>query len=72
MKKILLIVSVISLIAGSLSLLISAYSRFGYYNVMDGSADLYANLYQRMIVFFIIGIILAVVGIFCLFIRSKK
>lgn len=31
MKKILLIVSVISLIAGSLSLLISAYSRFGYY-----------------------------------------
>ena len=64
--------SIVSLIACALSLLISAFSWFGYYHVMDGSADLYISLHQRMIVFFVIGIVFAAVGIICMAIRLKK
>ena len=72
MKKLLLIVGIISLIACTLSLLFSAINWFGYYHVMDGPADLYIRLHQRMIICFVIGIILAVIGIMCMFIRFKK
>ena len=71
MKKILLISGMISLIAGALSFLLSAFFRHGYYNVLDGSAELYARLSQRMMIFFVIGIILAVVGIASMVIRAK-
>ena len=72
MKKMLLIVGIISLIACALSLLGSAINWFGYYHVMDGSADLYNRLHQRMIIYFVIGIVLAVVGIICMVIRFKR
>ena len=72
MKKILLIVGIVSLIACALSFLISAFSWFGYYHVMDGSADLYMSLHQRMIICFLAGIVLAVVGIICMVIHFKR
>ena len=71
MKKLLFIVGFIGLITGVLSLLLSAFFRHGYYNVLDGSGDLYASLHQRMIVFFVVGVILAAVGIASMVIRAK-
>jgi len=71
MKKLLLIVGVICLIACVLSLLFAAFSWFGYYHVLDGSAELYISLHQRMIIFFVIGIVLAAIGTASLIIRSK-
>ena len=71
MKKLLFIVGFIGLITGVLSLLLSAFFRHGYYNVLDGSGDLYASLHQRMIVCFVIGIILVAVGIASMVIRAK-
>ena len=71
MKKLLFIVGFIGLITGALSLLLSAFFRHGYYNVLDGSGDVYASLHQRMIVFFVIGVILAAVGIASMVIRAK-
>ena len=71
MKKLLFIVGFIGLITGALSLLLSVFFRHGYYNVLDGSGDLYASLHQRMIVFFVVGVILAVVGIASMVIRAK-
>jgi hypothetical protein len=71
MKKLLFIVGFIGLITGALSLLLSAFFRHGYYNVLDGSGDLYASLHQRMIVCFVIGIILVAVGIASMVIRAK-
>ena len=71
MKKLLFIVGFIGLITGALSLLLSAFFRHGYYNVLDGSGDVYASLHQRVIVFFVIGVILAVIGIASMVIRSK-
>ena len=71
MKKLLFIVGFIGLITGVLSLLLSAFFRHGYYNVLDGSGDLYASLHQRMIVFFVVGVILVAVGIASMVIRAK-
>ena len=71
MKKLLFITGIVSLSAGLVSLAISALSRVGYYHLMDGSADLYSSLYQRMIGCFAAGIILAVAGMICMVIRFK-
>lgn len=71
MKKLLLIVGIISIIVCILSLLFAALSWFGYYHLLDGSAELYTRLHRRMIVFSVIGIVLAVIGTICLIIRFK-
>lgn len=72
MKKMLLTAGIILIIAGVLSLLYAALNLFGYYHVLDGSADLYRNLHRRMITFGLSGIVLAVLGAACLIIRLKK
>ena len=72
MKKMLLIAGIILIIAGVLSLLYAALNLFGYYHVLDGSADLYSRMYRRMITFGISGIVLAVLGAVCFFMRLKK
>ena len=71
MKNLLLIFGIISIIACVLSLLFAAFNLFGYYNVLDGSADLYNALRQRANLFGMIGVVLAVIGIVCLTIRFK-
>ena len=72
MRKLLLIVGIVSLSGCALSLLISAFNRFGYYNVLDGSSALYTRLHQNMTVYFITGIVLAVIGIICMLICFKR
>lgn len=71
MKRLLFIVGIISLIVCALSLLFSALNCFGYYHVLDGSAELYIRLHRRMLLFFVIGIVLAVIGTASFIIRSK-
>ena len=71
MKILWLILGIVSFFACVVSLFFAALNMFGYYNVIDGSAGLYSILHQRMIVFAVIGIVLAIIGAVCLFIRSK-
>ena len=71
MKKLLLIAGIMCLIVCVLSLLISALSWFGYYHVLDGSAELYFRLHRRMIIFLVIGLTLAVAGTGSLILRAK-
>lgn len=71
MKKMLLIIGILSLIACVLSLLVAALSLFGYFNVLDGSPELYSRLNRRTLLFGVIGIVFAVIGIVCFIIRSK-
>ena len=72
MKKLLLIIGIVSIIVCILFLLFAVLNFLGYYHVLDGSADLYNRMHQRMIVFFVIGIFLAVIGIVCTIIYFKK
>ena len=62
MNKLFLIVGITSLIACALSLLFSAFNWYGYHHVLDGTAELFARLHQRMIIFLIVGIVFAVIG----------
>lgn len=69
MKKLLLIMGIVILIAGVIALLFSALQGYGYYHLLDGDADLYIRLHRRMLLFFVIGMILAVIGVSCIIIR---
>lgn len=71
MKKLLLILGIVIIIAGVIALLFSALQRYGYYNILDGDADLYIELHRRMIISFVIGIVLEVIGVVCLIFRPK-
>ena len=71
MKKLLLIIGVVIVIAGVIALLFSALQRYGYYYLLDGEADMYIRLHGRMIISFVIGIVLVVMGAACLIIRTK-
>ena len=68
MKKLLLIIGIAIIIVGVTALLFSALQRYGYYHLLDGDADLYARLHRRMIVFFVVGILLVVIGVSCIII----
>ena len=72
MRKLLLIIGVVSMAACVLSLLFAAFNWFSYYHVLDGSANLYARLHQRMITGFAIGFVFAVIGVVLLIIHFKK
>ncbi|MBR0081973.1 MAG: hypothetical protein IJP98_04450 [Clostridia bacterium] len=71
MKKLLLILGILFLVAAALSLLFAALQLFGYYHVLDGSAALYARLFRRAILFFSIGGGLALLGVLGLILRAK-
>ncbi len=72
MRKLLLVIGIISFIACALSLGIAAFNWLGYNNLMDGSPELYSRLHSRMIFYFAVGAVLALVGIVCVVIRLKK
>jgi len=55
MKKMLLILGILSMIAGVLSFLFAAFNLFSYHHVMDGTAELFLRLQQRMNVSFVVG-----------------
>ena len=67
----LLVVGIVSIIACVLSFLYAELNRNGYYNLLDGEGDMYIRMRQRMIIFAVIGIILAVIGIACIITWSK-
>ena len=71
MKKLLLIIGIACLTLGALLLLFGAFSRFGYYHVLDGSADLYNRLHSRMVLGFSAGPVLAALGGVCLIFRAR-
>ena len=71
MKKILLVVGILLIVAGVLSLAFAAINWFGYYHVLDGSHDLYERLNRRRIIFGIAGLVLTAIGIVCLIIRGR-
>lgn len=66
-----LILSILIIIIGVIALLFSALQGYGYYHLLDGDADMYIGLHQRMILFFVIGIILVVIGVSSIIIRRK-
>ena len=71
MKNTLLIIGIIVITACALSLAFSALNLFGYYNVLDGSAQLYARLHNRAVIFGVTGIILGIIGAVLIILRSK-
>ena len=71
MKEVLLIVGIVAVILCALSLLFAGVNWFGYYNLLDGTSEQYARLRRRKIIFMIIGIVLAVVGIVSLIVQAK-
>ena len=72
MKKLLLIVGIILIVACVVSWLFAALNLWGYSHVMDGSAELYHHLHRRMIAFSVTGAVLAVMGTVCMILRSKR
>lgn len=71
LKKLMLIGGIIIIVAGVLSLLFAAFNLHAYYNVLDGSGDLYARLHSRATAFFIIGGVLAVCGTLCVVFHGR-
>ncbi len=71
MKKFLLIVGIVLVVACVVSLLYAALNYYGYRNVVDGSAGLYRRLHQKAVTYFSVGTTLAVIGTICLILQSK-
>jgi len=71
MKKILLIIAIAAIVACVLAVLFALLNMHAYYNLLDGTPEHYKWLHNRMIVSFVSGIILSIIGIACLIIRSK-
>lgn len=71
MKKLLLIIGILCIAVCVFALIYAVLNCIGYYQLLDGSAELYARLHQRMILFFAVGTVLAVIGAVCLITRSK-
>ena len=69
MKKLLLIIGILIIIIGVISLLFSALQGYEYYHLLDGDTDMHIGLHRRMIIYFVIGIILVVIGAACIIIR---
>ena len=71
MKKPLLIIGIVLLAVCVPALAFAALNLFGYYRVLDGSAELYARLHQRAAVFAAVGAVLAAAGTACMIVWSK-
>ena len=71
MKKALLIIGIVIVVACVLALVLGLFFRFSYYHVMDGSQTLYDRLHRRMIISFVAVIVLAVIAAVCFIARAK-
>ena len=71
MKKLLLIVAVICIISCILFSIFGVLNMIGYFNLHDGSAELYSRLHNRMYLGFAVAIIFAVSAIVCFVIRGR-
>lgn len=72
MKKTILVISIASFVFAFLSLAYSGLNIFMYYRTQDGSSSLYYRLQHSSVVFLMIGIVLAIIGIVFLIIYRKK
>lgn len=71
MKNLLFVAGIVLILVGVFALIFSVLQGYGYYHLLDGEAELYVRLRWRMIIFFIIGIVLAVLGTVCFIVRAK-
>ncbi|MBR4173255.1 MAG: hypothetical protein IKR46_02665 [Clostridia bacterium] len=71
MKKLLLIVGIVAIVACVILFLLAVIFGFSYNNLYDGTPEHYEMLHSRMIVSFFSGIVLAVIGTACFIIRTK-
>lgn len=72
MNRILRIAGIVIIIAGVICLLAAALQLYGYYHVMDGSAQLYHRLHRNAMIFAAVGLVLAAAGAACLLMRLKR
>lgn len=59
-------IGVLIIMIGVMALFFSALQRYGYNRLLDGDADRYVKLRRRMIVHFVVGCILVVIGVLCI------
>lgn len=71
MKKTLLIIGIILIVAGVLAILLGLLFKFVSMNTLDGSFSLYAKQRRMMIVHLIGGVVIVICGIASLIIRRK-
>lgn len=71
MKKLLIIIGIVCIIGCVIFLLFALLNMHAYYNLLDGTAEHYNRLHQKMIISFAMGIVFAVIGTVCVIIRSK-
>ena len=62
---------IVIIIAGIICLLAAALQFYGYYHVLDGSAELYHRLHRRAVVFAAAGLVLTAAGAACVMLRPK-
>ena len=72
MKKVLLTIGITLVVLGVIALLWALINGYMLNHVMDGSADLYERLRNRMRISMLVGIAAELVGIVCLVLRLKK
>lgn len=72
MKKLFLILGIVSIVACVFVLAFAFLNLHSYHNLMDGSAEHYRRLLNRAIVSFVVGAVLAVAGTLCMIFRVKK
>ena len=71
MKRALLIIGIVIVVACVTALIMALFFRYNYYHVLDGTPMLYARLYRRMIMSFITAGVFAVIAVVCFIARAK-
>ena len=71
MRVFFLVAAIVCIVLSVLSLLLAVLNLFGYYNVLDGSSELYSTMRLRAVIFFIAGAVLQVVSAVFFIIRAN-
>ena len=71
MKKALLIIGIVIIVACVISLALALLFMYSYYNVLDGSSELFARLYRRMVIAFITAGVFAAAAVICFIARAR-
>ncbi len=71
MKKALLIIGIVIIVACVISLILALFFRYSFFHVLDGTTALYSRLHRRMIMAFITAGVFAVIAVVCFIARAK-
>ena len=71
MRKVLLILGIIFVIACIITLLFAVLNLHAYYNLRDGSSEHYNRLHKRAVIFFSVSFVLAVIVAVCIIFYLK-